>query len=520
MSAMLDELTPSQRELVATGLLRLGEARTKRFAENTRKGYRYWCDRYARWLADPEVRNRPEWRSLPALSALAATPVPINEQTLLLFLDDVIHDPDAESSGTLGAPGTVTTIIAAVSAAAREVELPWTPSAFFNETVTGMRRTLAERHEVDRAAPVTLRELRPACERLYSYLSPAAVRDTVVIELTRLGAGLSVIAGLTVGSLLRPDGSITAVSAADNAAVHAATGKVGRPAVVDHTGTLWTLDDDAAAAVQAAIDLAPGRSTSERLLDLATSNRRAHVRTILVRAARDADLEWKPTAPLTPTAHRAMLDAVRSIGRGHAKAIRDRAILLIGWAAALRRSEICALNLGDVETRAGGVHLRIRKSKTDPHSRGETLPIRRGKHPATDPVAALREWIAVLDPDNTAPRDTPLFQALDRHGNLVAGAVNPSPRCKTSTRTGRLNGEDIQAVIRARLEEAGIATGDDLAEFSGHSLRRGFITEAANQGHDALAISKQSRHKTLAIVAQYVDDARALDQSVAGKLGL
>jgi integrase len=520
MSSMLAELSPAQQELVSAGLLRLGEVRTKRFAENTRRSYRYWCDRYARWLADPEVRNRPEWRSLPALTGLEATPVPINEQTLLLFLDDVIHDPDAAASGTLGAPGTLTTIIAAVSAAAREVEMPWTPSGFFNETVTGMRRTLAERHQIDRAAPITLRELRPACERLYAYRSPPAVRDTAVIELTRLGAGLAVIARLTVGSLRRPDGSITAVTAADNAAIHAATGKVGRAAIVDHTGTLWTLDDDAAAAVQAAVDLVPGRSADEPLLDLAASNRRAHVRSILVRAARDAGVDWKPSTSPTATAHRAMLDSVRSIGRGHAKAVRDRAILLIGWAAALRRSEICALNLGDVETRVDGVHLRIRKSKTDTTSRGETLPIRRGKHPATDPVSALQEWIAVLDPDGTAPRDTPLFQSLDRHGNLVAGAVNPSPRRKTTRRTGRLNGEDIQAVIRTRLEEAGIATGDALAEFSGHSLRRGFITEAASQGHDALAISKQSRHKTLSIVAQYVDDARALEQSVAGKLGL
>lgn len=520
MSELFAELAPSQRELVSTGFARLRDVRTKRFAESTRRSYRYWCDRYARWLADPEVRNRPEWRSLPALSELEATPVPINEQTLLLFLDDVIRDPDAEVSGTLAAPTTLQTIIAAVAAAAREVEMPWTPSAFFSETVTGMRRTLGERHQVDRAAPITLRELRPVCELLYSYTSPTAVRDVAIIELARIGAGLSVIANLRLGSLLQPDGSITAKKAADNAAVYAATGKVGREAILDHRGTLWTLDEDAAAAVRAAAGLRSSGTPDEWLLNLAGTNRRAHVRSILVRAARDAEVDWKPPAPLKGTVYRAMLDSVRSIGRGHAKAVRDRAIMLVGWAAAMRRSEICALNLGDVEFRNDGVHLLIRKSKTDPLARGETIPIRRGKHAATDPVSALREWTAVLDPDGTAPRDTPLFQSLDRHGNLVAGAVNPSPRRKSEVRTGRLNGEDIQAVLRARLEEAGIAAGDELAEFSGHSLRRGFITEAANQGHDALAISKQSRHKTLSIVAQYVDDARALEQSVAGKLGL
>lgn len=520
MSAILSELTPAQQELVSRGLLRIGEVRTKRFAESTRKGYRYWCDRYAAWLAHPELRNRPEWRTLRALSGLEATPIPIDERTLVLFLDDMMYDPDAEASGTLGAPGTLSSIIAAISAAAREVDQPWTPSAFFTETVTGMRRVLSERHQTDRAAPITLRELRPACELLYSYMSPAAVRDTAILELTRLGAGLSVIANLKVSSLLRPDGSITAQSAADNAAIYAATGKVGHDSLVDHRGELWTLDDDASAAVRAAADLAAERSSGEPLLDLAGTNRRAHVRSILVRAARDAEVSWAPSQPLTAKPYRAMLDSIRSIGRGHAKAVRDRALLLVGWAGAMRRSEICALNLGDVEFRTDGVHVLIRRSKTDPFARGETIPIRRGAHAATDPVAALSEWIAVLDPDGTAPKDTPLFQALDRHGNFVAGGVNPSPRRKTATLTGRLNGEDVQAVIRARLEEAGIATGEDLAEFSGHSLRRGFITEAANQGHDALTISKQSRHKTLSIVAQYVDNARALEQSVAGKLGL
>jgi integrase len=320
--------------------------------------------------------------------------------------------------------------------------------------------------------------------------------------------------------LLQPDGSITANDPADNAAVYAATGKVGHDAVIDHRGTLWTLDEDAAAAIRAAADLQLNGVPHQLLLELAETNRRGHVRSILVRVARDAGVDWTPSTPLDGAAYRAMLDAVRSIGRGHAKAVRDRALMLVGWAAALRRSEICELNLGDVDFRNDGVHLLIRKSKTDPLARGVTLPIRRGKHAATDPVSALREWIAVVDPDGTAPRNTPLFQSLDRHGNLVAGAVNPSPRRTSVMRTGRLNGEDVQAVIRTRLEEAGIATGDELAEFSGHSLRRGFITEAANQGHDALEISKQSRHKTLSIVAQYVDDARALEQSVAGKLGL
>jgi len=93
--------------------------------------------------------------------------------------------------------------------------------------------------------------------------------------------------------------------------------------------------------------------------------------------------------------------------------VQDRALILIGFAGALRRSELVALDAGDVDQDADGIVITIRRSKTDQEAEGEIRGLPYGSHPATCPVRAWRSWI------DTSGIDTgPAFRAVDRHGRM------------------------------------------------------------------------------------------------------
>ena len=110
-----------------------------------------------------------------------------------------------------------------------------------------------------------------------------------------------------------------------------------------------------------------------------------------------------------------------------------------------------------------------------------------------------------------------LFRAIDRHGSISTGATETdrTPAGTTRRRTdGGLDGQDIAEMIRRRVLEAGVvATKEEAAGYAGHSLRRGIITTLAEAGVEATMIQKISRHKSLAVLAGYVDRARMLDPS-------
>ena len=109
---------------------------------------------------------------------------------------------------------------------------------------------------------------------------------------------------------------------------------------------------------------------------------------------------------------------------------RDRALLLIGFAGALRRSELVALRVEDVSVVAGGLRLRIARSKTDPAGAGAEIGVPRGKHPDTCPVQAFKAWQVV------AKRKTgPLFRRISTAGT-IAGRRSIPMRCAAFWPTG------------------------------------------------------------------------------------
>src|SRR5205807_9355519 len=92
---------------------------------------------------------------------------------------------------------------------------------------------------------------------------------------------------------------------------------------------------------------------------------------------------------------------------------RDRALLLVGFAGAFRRSELVSLDVGDVAFSADGLVVQLRRSKADPEGQGRKVGLPFGSNPLTCPVRALRDWL-----DRAALSGGPIFRPIDRHGNL------------------------------------------------------------------------------------------------------
>ncbi|MBC7762358.1 MAG: tyrosine-type recombinase/integrase [Candidatus Saccharibacteria bacterium] len=188
---------------------------------------------------------------------------------------------------------------------------------------------------------------------------------------------------------------------------------------------------------------------------------------------------------------------VSAIDTTTATSIRARAIILLGFASAVRPSELAALDLTDITALPSGILMTIRRSKTDPTGRGQLVGVVRGDHPHTDPVAALAVWTACRP---VGPG--PLFTRIHRTGVVTAIGLD----VRTISRT-----------ITSRATSAGL---DALPVF-GHSLRAGHATTAAANGASIDRIAAQTRHRDLdTLIEHYIRPATALSTSTSADLGL
>ena len=168
--------------------------------------------------------------------------------------------------------------------------------------------------------------------------------------------------------------------------------------------------------------------------------------------------------------------------------VRDRAILLLGFASGLRRSELAALSLSDVEVERQGVRLVVARSKTDQEGAGRQIGVHRGARAATCPVRAVEAWIV-----ERGRWPGPLFCRLVRRR---------ADRGVTVERA-RLSGAAVGAVVKAAALRAGL----DPARFGGHSLRAGLATVAAAGGAGELAIMSRTGHRSAEMVRRYIRHA-------------
>ena len=175
------------------------------------------------------------------------------------------------------------------------------------------------------------------------------------------------------------------------------------------------------------------------------------------------------------------------------KDVRDRALLLSGFAGGFRRSEIVGLNCDDIECVRQGVIIMLRRSKTDQEGAGRKVGIPFGRTRLC-PVLALERWITV-----SGIEAGPIFRPVDRHGR-VGGE--------------RLSGEAVSLVVKKRLAAANI----DPTGFSGHSLRAGFSTSAVQAGVSTLKIRSQTGHASDAMLSRYVRDGELFLGNACGVL--
>jgi site-specific recombinase XerD len=182
-----------------------------------------------------------------------------------------------------------------------------------------------------------------------------------------------------------------------------------------------------------------------------------------------------------------------ALGTGdNLKALRDRALLLLGFAGAFRRSELVALDCEDIEECETGLRITIRHSKTDQEGAGRTLAVVRGS--IACPVAALQVWREAA--------------------GIIAGPLFCSVR-----KGGRLGRRLPAAAVADIVKAQATRVGFDPGLFAAHSLRAGFLTSAAKKGASIFKMMDQSGHRSVDTLRGYVRDAEIFkDHAGAGLL--
>jgi integrase len=182
-------------------------------------------------------------------------------------------------------------------------------------------------------------------------------------------------------------------------------------------------------------------------------------------------------------------------GASDLRAVRDRTIVLIGFASSLRTANLSSLQLNDVEFSDQGATLRIGREKQDQEGKGRLIGLPYGKHPETCPVGALRSWIA---------------QRGQFPGPLFIRLCNNQPIEKP------MQPERIGQIVQQCVARIGL----NWREYGGHSLRAGFVTAAGEAGIGELLIAAQTGHHDMATLRRYFRRTDVFRANACGLLDL
>jgi site-specific recombinase XerD len=176
--------------------------------------------------------------------------------------------------------------------------------------------------------------------------------------------------------------------------------------------------------------------------------------------------------------------------------LRDRALLLLGFAGAFRRSELVGLDVADLEFARAGLIVTLRKSKTDQEGRSRRLGIPFGSSEQTCPVRSLQAWL-----EAARISEGPVFRSLDRFQRV---------------QSQRLSDKAVALVVKRRAKAVGL----DPARYAGHSLRAGLATSAAAAGASERVIMSQTGHRSADMVRRYIRDGSLFTSNPAAMVGL
>jgi len=212
------------------------------------------------------------------------------------------------------------------------------------------------------------------------------------------------------------------------------------------------------------------------------------VRTVLRGVRRKNGTAQRQVTPLVKQDLLAILPLMRGT-----KGIRDRALILLGFAAALRRSELVALDVQDLSFVKEGLLVHLRKSKTDQEGEGRKIAVPYGRTSAC-PVKAVQHWL-----EHAQIADNAIFRSVNKSGQVAEG---------------RLTAHSAALILKAYAQAAGLNASD----ISGHSLRSGLVTSAAQAGVAAHKIQQQTGHRSTEMLVRYIRDANLFENNAAGLL--
>jgi integrase len=175
-----------------------------------------------------------------------------------------------------------------------------------------------------------------------------------------------------------------------------------------------------------------------------------------------------------------------------AAAVRDRALVLVGWHGALRRQELANLTWGDVQQRPDGLVLELRGTKTDKAGEGQQVGLHREERHEVCPVAALQAWHRVCTSAGRGDSGAAVFPRLHKSGRVTTQA---------------LSGQGVALVLSRRAEAVG------LEGVTGHSLRRGLVHQAHLAGVSDSRVMAATRHKSLTMLRIYQGEAGLVEQA-------
>ena len=174
--------------------------------------------------------------------------------------------------------------------------------------------------------------------------------------------------------------------------------------------------------------------------------------------------------------------------------LRDRSIILIGFSGGFRRNEIISLNYDDLDFVNEGVKISLKKSKTDQFGEGSVKGLPYFDNSQYCPVVSLKKWIEVSN-----IYTGPLFRRFSKGSKLTES---------------RLTDQTVALLIKKYLKLAGI----DSKNYSGHSLRSGFATSAAESGADERSIMAMTGHKSTEMVRRYIKEANLFKNNALNKI--
>ena len=180
------------------------------------------------------------------------------------------------------------------------------------------------------------------------------------------------------------------------------------------------------------------------------------------------------------------------------RALRDEALILLGYAAALRRGELAAVQVDHLSFNEDGLEVHIPRSKGDQEGEGALVGVAHGS--GLCPVRAVRQWLQAAGIESG-----PVFRAVPRHAMI-----------KRDSRATAISGRTVRNAIRKAAEAAGL----DAEQYAGHSLRRGHLTEGALNGAALARLQAQARHADPRTTAGYIEDAQRMKTTTSRELGL